>query len=127
MFKLKLNQNSIIIIYKLLVDLLFIILFFFALTLLAEGLIPGIVSTHISFSRIIILSFLNIFAIYFVGNFSKINIAPQKTNKKTTIFMAVFGIILVFNSMLKLNLILALTILFLIIISSYLIYKNIID
>ncbi|HAT73767.1 MAG: hypothetical protein US30_C0004G0135 [Candidatus Moranbacteria bacterium GW2011_GWF2_36_839] len=127
MFKLKLNQNSIIIIYKLLVDLLFIILFFFALTLLAEGLIPGIVSTHISFSRIIILSFLNIFAIYFVGNFSKINIAPQKTNKKTTIFMAVFGIILVFNSLLKLNLILALTILFLIIISSYLIYKNIID
>src|SRR3989339_491419 len=101
MFKLKLHQNSIIITYKLLVDLLCIILFFFALTLLAEGLIPGIVSTHISFSRIIILSSLNIFAIYFVGNFSKINIAPQKTNKKTTIFMAVFGIILVFNSMLK--------------------------
>jgi len=127
MFKLKLEQDSMIILYKLLVDLLFIILFFFALTLIAEGLIPGIVSVHLSFSRIIILSSLNIFAIYLVGNFSKINIQPQKTNKKTTIFMGVFGIILVFNSLLKLNLILAFVILFLLIICSYLIYKNIFD
>ncbi|MDO9231744.1 MAG: hypothetical protein Q7U36_04710 [bacterium] len=127
MFKLKLHQSSIIIIYKLLVDLLFIFLFFFALTLLAEGLIPGIVSTHISFSRIIILSSLDIFAIYLVGNFSKINIPSQKINKKTTVFLAVLGIILVFNSLIKLNLFLAVFILILIAISGYLIYKNILD
>lgn len=127
MFKIKFNKNISIIIYKLLFDLLFIFLFFFALMLLAEGLIPGIVSTHISFLRIIILSSLNIFAIYLVGNFSKINIQPQKTNKKTTIFLAVLGIILVFNSLIKLNLFLAVFILILIAISGYLIYKNILD
>jgi hypothetical protein len=125
MFQLQITKNKYIIAYKLLADLLFLLMLFFAVMLIVEGLLPGLVSSHISFSRIIFLLVFNIFAIYFVGSFSKINPSSQKSNKKITIFLVILSVILILNSLLKLNIVLALIILLATLLSGYLIYKTI--
>ena len=127
MFQLKLNKNKITIFYKLLNDLVFLMLIFFILTLIAEGLLPGLVSSHISFLGIIFFLTLNIFAIYIVGSFLKLEISKKETDKKVAFLSATLVVILIFNSLLKINLFLALIILVLIVISGYLIYTNMIE
>lgn len=125
MFQLKLTKNQYTIIYKLLADLLFLLMFFFTLMLITESLLPGIVSNHISFLLIIFLLVFNIFALHFVRSISDINISGQKSNKKITASLVILAIILIFNTLLKLNLILAIIILISTIFLGYLIYKNI--
>jgi hypothetical protein len=124
MFQFKLNKNKTTIIYKLLNDLVFLILFFFILTLIAEGMLPGLVSSHISFLRIIFFLVLNIFAIYIIGNFLKLEISKREINKKIAVPSAILATILILNSLLKINLFLAFIILVLLVISSYLIYTG---
>lgn len=127
MLKIKINKNILTITYKILNDLLFLILVFFVLMLIVEGLVPTTVSRHISFLQIIFFSTFNILAIYIVGSFSHINTLEQKLNKKITVFLAILSTLLIFNSLLKLNLIIASIILIITIISEYFIYKNIMD
>jgi len=115
------NKDKIAIIYKLLNDLLFLILFFFILTLIAESMLPGLVSSHMSFLHIIFFLTLNIFAIYIVGSLLKLEIYKRKINKKIAVLSA---IILILNSLLKINLFLTLIILILVVISGYLIYVS---
>lgn len=125
--QLQLTRDKLIILYKILNDSLFLLIVFFFLALIAEGLVFGIVSSHFSFLRIIFLIFLNLFAIYAVGYFSKIDISKQKINKKIAVFLAISATVLIFNSLFKLTLIWAIIILLLTILSGYLIYKIILD
>lgn len=104
-------KNKLLIIYKLLADLLFLLLFFFTLTLIADGLIPGIVSSHISFLKIVILITLNLGALYFVGAAAEISLSEERPNKKTIAFLAMLALLLILNGVFKLNLYLAIFIL----------------
>jgi len=58
------NRENLKVVYKILHDILFIVLIFFLLALIAEGLIPGIITTHIGFSRVVTFIFVNLLAIY---------------------------------------------------------------
>lgn len=106
-----LAKNKLIITYKLLGDLLFLLLLFFALALVADGLIPGIVSTHISFLKIISLIALSLIALYTIGYLAQIKITAERPNKKTTIFLVVISTLLIGNGLFKLNHYLAFSIL----------------
>jgi hypothetical protein len=88
-------------------------------------MIPGIVTDHISFLKIIIFIFFVISAVYISGSFLDIKFSDQRTNKKTAFFLAVLSALIIFNGLYKLNLILALFILAGAGISGYFIYKNI--
>ena len=57
------NQNFFLIAYKLLHDVLFALLVMLSFTLLAEELIPGIISEHIGISKIVVIIAANIFLI----------------------------------------------------------------
>lgn len=99
-----LAENKILpVVLKLLHDLLFLLLLFFALSLIAEGILPGIISRHFSLSRTVILLLGNVFLITILGNFLKIKSIPKATNKKMILVISFFGIILILNSLLKIN------------------------
>jgi len=100
------HKNFLLISYKLLHDTLFVLLIFFALTQLAEGLLPRIIASHFGISKIIILVLINVFTITLLGNFLKIETAPQKINKKMIFFISFLGILLMLNSLLSVDVIL---------------------
>ncbi len=126
MLKIKLSKNNLKIIYKLLNDLLLVLLVFLVLSLLTDSLITGLVTRHISFLKIVILIALDLIAIYKVGALVDIHIQPQKNKRKnkTTIFLVVIATLLIFNGLLKLNLWLNFFILFIVLIIIYLTYRN---
>lgn len=116
-------KNKLLITYKLLSDLLFLLLIFFALAMVADGLIAGIVSTHISFLKIIFLITLDLFALYVISQVADIEITTSLPNKKTTIFLVILAAILIFNSLFKLNLYLATFFLGVALICGFFLYK----
>ncbi len=120
-----LPKTKLLIGYKLLGDTLFLFSLFFILALIADGLIPGIVTNHISFLKMIFVLSLNLIALQVVGHLAEIKIATIRQNKKTIITLIAIGTLLIFNSLLKLNLYLAFFILLLTLFSSYFLYKNI--
>lgn len=89
--------------WKLLHDLLFILLVFFALSLAAEGLLPGIIGRYFGMSKFVILILGNVFLITLLGNFLKIKPAPPAANKKMILAISFFGIALILNGLLKMN------------------------
>jgi len=106
--KYKFNSESLLIIYKLLHDLLFLLLLFFGMALVAEGVLPGIITAHVGFSKIVFLVVFNLLAIFFTGQKIKIEISA-KDDKKTTVnkkltaaLVILFGL-LVFNSLWAIN------------------------
>lgn len=100
------ENKSLPVIFKLLHDTLFLLLLFFAASLLAESLLPGIISRHFSLARTVILLLGNVFLITLIGNVLQINSAPKATNKKMIFVISFFGIILTLNGLLKINLLL---------------------
>ncbi len=97
------DKNKLLIIYKLLGDLLFILLLFFGLSLVADNLVSGIVSSHISFLKIIFLITLNLTALYAIGTSAGVHVSETRPNKKTTAFLAVVGTLIIFVGLIKLN------------------------
>lgn len=99
------SKNSFLISYKLLHDVLFVLLIFLAGTLLAEELIPGIISEHIGLSKIVILIALNIFLISTIYPHIENNLKKDlpTANKKTLLAVSLFGILLLINSFLKIS------------------------
>lgn len=79
-------KNKLLIFYKLLGDLLFLLLTFFVLALIADGLLSGLVSSHISFLKILALITLNLAALYAIGYAAEIKITEGQTNKKPPFF-----------------------------------------
>ena len=99
---LPLSENMLAITYKLLHDGLFLLLASFIMMLIAEGAIPGIISQHISLTRIVVVIFLTIGAITWIGN--KLQITYQKPVIKKNRLLPVLillAFLLIGNSLLK--------------------------
>ncbi len=119
----QLVKNNLPVIYKLLVDILFLLLMFFALSLIADNLISGIVSTHISFLKILFFITIDLIALGAVGGAAKINLIEKSPNKKTITLLAILTAALIFNGLFRLNLYLAFFIMFLALGSEFFLYK----
>jgi hypothetical protein len=122
-----LNKNKLIVVYKLLTDLFFVMLFFLMATLFIEAIVPGIISEHIGFVKIIIFIFLNLTALYALGKFLSVNPGEQKMNKKTLVLFFILGIFIIFSNFLRINFILALAILITSLVTAYFVYLNIFE
>lgn len=125
--KLQINKNSLVITYKILNDLFFLELVFFFIASIAEGILPGIISDHIGFPKIILAVMVNLLAIYFVGKLAGINLPLQKTNKKTASFTLLILLLLVFNSFLKLSILLNLFLVIVVAATGYYLYRIILE
>ncbi len=127
MLKFKLSSTSWKIIYKLLNDLLFVLLIFLGFSLLTDGLITGLITKHISFLKIVLLIALDLITIYKVGNLVNVSFQKQKRTflkNKTTIFLVIMAIFLIFNSLIKLTLWLNFFVLSIALVIIYLVYQN---
>jgi len=100
------KKENIIIAYKLLADALFIMLAAFILAMLAEGALPGIITSHIGLSKIAMLIMLDVLIISSVIRIAEI---PEKriANKKIAQLLFIVMGLLIFNSLLQLNIFLA--------------------
>jgi len=122
MFNLIKKQENLKIIYKLLNDFLFSLIIFFLFVMLAEGILPGIISRYVP---------IYFFAVGILADIFLISIVRKKTgirelrifSKKTTNIFLVVSVFLILNSVLKFNLILAFAITILAVVSIYLIYN----
>lgn len=98
----KTRSSWLIIVYKLLNDILFLLLISFALFLVAESMLPGFVSVHFSIVKTAIIIFAVPGLIIYLGRKLKIEFeAPQKISKKWIIFLAIFSMLLIINSLLR--------------------------
>lgn len=97
-------KNKLLIIYKLLADILFLMLAFFATTLVVDSLVPGLVSSHISFLKILTLLAFNLVALYAVGTVTEVRIMEERPHKKTVAFLTILAALMIFNGLFDLNL-----------------------
>ncbi len=92
-------------IYKLLNDLLLLQLVFFAVMLLAEGILPGFMSAYVSLAKLSLLLFANLLAITMLGKKLSISFGRGSIHKnKLMPIFVVFAFLLLGNSMLKFEL-----------------------
>lgn len=91
--------------YKIAHDSLFILLLFFTLVLIAEGLLPGIISDHFGIYKIFVAIILNSMAVKFLADKLKNKIKPsaqvQEKGKKKMIAFIILISILFINSILE--------------------------
>ena len=99
----KFNRSNVTVLYKLLNDLLFIETIFFLLALIGEGILPGTVTSRVGFSKILVAVGLTILAIFYTGNKSGIKLGEIKPNKKTTSLLLFILALLIFASLIKIN------------------------
>lgn len=128
MRKIKISQETASIIFKLLVDALFILSGFLLVTMVAETLIPGVSLSHSAFTKIFILIAIDLSAIYLLS--PKIGTANNFDHKKTgfsklILLLLFFLILLMLASLWKLSIVLNLAISLLAVLSGIMIYKSI--
>ncbi len=121
MFNIKLphiDKSVFIIVYKLLYDVIFLLLISFIAMLVTEGALPGLVSSHISLTKIALVIFLILGCTIFIGK--NLHIAYEKPAIKKNRLLPVLillAFLLIGNSLLKFafweNIIITLVILFL--------------
>jgi hypothetical protein len=99
----KLSRDNFTIAYKLLNDLLLIEVVFFLLALISEGLLPGIIATHVGFSKIIIIVGVTVLAIFYTGDKADIKLTKTKINKKTAVLLVLLLIAFLFSSLSRIN------------------------
>jgi hypothetical protein len=121
------NKNNLIIIYKLLNDALFIEIVFFLMALVGEGLLPGVVTSHVGFSKILVAAGITVLAILYTGKKVGTELPKTKTNKKTATLLIFVLILFLFVSLIKISIFLNIFISFFAILSGYYIYKIVID
>jgi hypothetical protein len=100
--KIKKLEKYFPIIYKLGTDILFLLLIVFAMLLLSERVLPGFLSSTISFLRITIIIFINLGLLIYIGkkeNYSFPGFSKEKG--KLFVFLAIFSAVLIAASMLK--------------------------
>jgi hypothetical protein len=117
-----LKKNYNLILFKLLNDLLLILLFFFGVFVLADGVLPGIISNYFKPYVVALLLLTNIVLIFFVGQKIGANVSSKK-NKKTALALVFVSALLLFLNFLGINIFLNL---FLVLVSlgvGYYIYK----
>lgn len=124
--KVNLEKNKLLLAYKLLADALVILLVFFVLSLMAEGVLPGIVSDHFGLYKIAFLTIVGVLALTYLGRVAEIK--PEEKHDKKTAFVLLFvATLLIFNSLIKINILLNIIILVAVGASGYLIYKLIFE
>jgi hypothetical protein len=105
MKKISINKNYLLITYKILHDILLLILIAFAGILVADALLPGIISSKISFSKMTIALILTSSLIAYLGNHLQISYAEEKINKSKILpILILFSFLLIGNSLLKFTL-----------------------
>ena len=92
-----------IFLYKILNDILALLFVTFGLLLISEGVMPGLASAHMSFTRLLLIIFAVLASIVYLGKINEIKFEVE--NKKTALFygLIIFAIILIVNSILKFN------------------------
>jgi len=102
----QLDSATLTIIYKLLHDSLLVIFIFFIFTLIAEAILPTIITSHIGFSKLLFLLLGNILLLKF---FAK-KITPvwnvknfPSSSIKILIPLSILGTLLILNSQLGIN------------------------
>jgi len=125
--KITIDKNVFLLIYKLAYDLLLLLLVTFSAILVAEGLLPGLISSKISFSKITIALILVLAAIAYLGKNLNISYSPMTNRKKVLPALVLFSFLLIGNSLLKFtfweNIIITITTLFIF----FLIYELIVE
>lgn len=121
---LQLNKIRLTVIYKLLYDVFFIGLLFFFLAMIVEGILPGVISTRIGFSRVIVFLFIVLAIIYFLGSYLNIKLNNKKVSKKTAVFGLILAVLLILNSLVGINIYLAILMTLITLAAGYYIYRN---
>jgi hypothetical protein len=119
----KLSRNNLLIIYKLLNDLLFVEVIFFLSALIGEALLPGSITAHVGFSKILIFVGITVLAILYVGNKSDVSLSQAKTNKKTASLLLFVLILFIIASLIKISIYLTIILTLSILLVGYYIYK----
>jgi len=119
---IKIDKNYWLIAYKLLNDLLLILLIFFAGILIAEGLLPGIINERFGLYRIIWPILLDIMAITIIAKIWNIPI-QNVSHKKITLAVVLFLLLLIVNTLVRLNIFLLLAIFASVIAVGYFVYQ----
>ncbi|NTU66722.1 MAG: hypothetical protein HGB08_02235 [Candidatus Moranbacteria bacterium] len=123
----KWEKDALLIAYKALHDILFVELLFFALAMFAEGVIPGIIISHIGFSKIVIAIALTMVVMSYLGNLPKIKelalTGEKKQTRKMVIAFVFFAALIMFNSQFKMNLILNLSLIAISLLIGYFIFQ----
>lgn len=102
MDKIEKIKNLSAIAYKLLADILFLLLAVYFLLLVSEAVLPGFVSAHLSFTKLTLLVFADLAAIAYLGkknNFIQENLGIK--NKKLIFVFAFLFAAFAANSLLK--------------------------
>lgn len=88
--------------YKLLYDIIFLLLIIFAILLVSEGIVPGFVSAHLNITKLAMIIFAVLGLIIYLGRKLKIEFKmPRTVSKKWIAFGIVFSILLIINSLIK--------------------------
>ncbi|GBE16728.1 hypothetical protein BMS3Abin15_00550 [bacterium BMS3Abin15] len=99
------NNNIVKITYKLLNETLLLLLLIYGLILIAEGVIPGFVTSHLSFMELTLVIFANLGAIIYLGKKNDFLYADFDIKHSKMIFVLVaLSFLLIGNSLLKFNL-----------------------
>ena len=102
MFQLNKYKSYLPIIYKLLNDLLFVLLIFFTVAMIGEAVLPIIIAVHLGIYKWMLLVLLDVLAISFLGK--KLQLKSEKfLNKKTSAIFLAVAIIFLINSVLKIS------------------------
>jgi len=100
--KIVTDKNFVLLTYKLAHDALFLMLLALAGMLVSEGILPGFISAHISFVKVIVVIFILLSFIALLGH--QLDIAftssPMQKNKLVPLLL-IFSFLLIGNSMLK--------------------------
>lgn len=117
-----LTEKNLKLTYKLLHDLLLVLIIFFALSLIAEGLLPGIVSSRVGLYKIVLAILLVTFSINLASK--KVGIVPALALSKRANYAISFLLgVLILNGMLSIGLPVSIVILTLALVTLYLSVK----
>jgi hypothetical protein len=102
-FKLpQLNKGFVLVMYKLLHDALLLLLLSFISLLVAEGALPGLISSHISPVKIIIIILTVLGGIVIIGSrLGLVYARPNMKKNKLLPVLVLFTFLLIGNSLLK--------------------------
>ena len=101
----KIDRNLLLMLYKIAYDVLFLSLITFFFSIIAEGILPGFISEHMGFTKIILLLLILIVATIALGKYLHIQalLKPARKNILSPLFLLI-SFLLIGNTMLKLPL-----------------------
>ena len=123
------DKNKLFVAYKILNDSLFLILLFFVLAVLAESFLPGLITFHFRFYKIVLLLAANLIGLYYVSyliqekSTTLENLERAKPNKKTLLALLLVSFIILANTFFRLNILVSLVLVASIYAIGYFLYR----